>query len=185
MHHKLFEFPDLSRSLLAYVFIMVLYVLTCSIYTLVDVFQQQQRGLTFRVSCKFFFLKDFVRYFVVSEKTSAANHVYNVTINIGKFPSNQPDTELSIYRDIRQNTSVRQKNVWVRMLCRVPGVSEKQATAICRTYPNILQLSNAFKLSGPSCIADLLVEGGRRVGPACASKLYCLLMSDDPDKLLP
>ena len=119
-----------------------------------------------------------MRHHIVSEKTSAADYVYHTTINIGKYPYHS-ETKCEIYGGVQLTSTAQMRSVWVRMLCRIPGVSEKQAVAISQMYGNILKLTEAIERSGPACISDIQMENDRRVGPACAKKICTVLQATD------
>ena len=130
---------------------------------------------------------DYLRYHVVGGPTEAADYVYHVSVNLAKAPYvafNPRETALSLASAQKAPTSVRGQPVWVRMLCCVPGVSEKQAAAVAGRYRNIFELSAELEApGGEGRVADVRTDGGaagggRRVGGACAAKLRTVFTAD-------
>ena len=125
---------------------------------------------------------DFVRYHIVGEKTSAADYVYHVSLNLGKVPYKLIETDLTIAGAKKVAASVKAQPVWVRMLCSIPKVSEKQAMAVAGRYRNILELTDALlQHGGAQRVSDLLMDNGKRVGPACATRLHDIFTADRGD----
>ena len=119
----------------------------------------------------------------MSEKTSAADYIYHTTINIGKLPYHS-ETKTEVYGGVQLNSSTRARSVWVRMLCRIPGVSEKQAIAIEQVYRNIFKLTEALQQKGVSSISEIKMDNNRRVGQACANKIAAVLLATDGNSLI-
>jgi ERCC4-type nuclease len=71
--------------------------------------------------------------------------------------------------------NITPQNIGEIMLCNIPGVSNKTASAIVKKYPTLRTLIEALKESS-DCLDDIRLETQRKLSKQCIQNIYNFLM---------
>uniref|UniRef100_A0A6C0I5B1 ERCC4 domain-containing protein n=1 Tax=viral metagenome TaxID=1070528 RepID=A0A6C0I5B1_9ZZZZ len=72
--------------------------------------------------------------------------------------------------------NITPQNIGEIMLCNIPGISNKTASAVMKKYTTLRALMDALKGSG-DCLDDIRLETQRRLSKQCIQNIYNFLMA--------
>lgn len=75
-----------------------------------------------------------------------------------------------------KSENITPQNIGEIMLCNIPGVSSKTASAIVKKYPTMRALMDALT-TGENCLDDIRLETQRKLSKQCIQNIYNFLMA--------
>jgi len=73
--------------------------------------------------------------------------------------------------------NITPQNIGEIMLCNIPGISIKTASAVMKKYTTLRALMDALKASGVECLNDIRLETQRKLSKQCIQNIYNFLMA--------
>lgn len=119
--------------------------------------------------------------------------VHKMTRALSDKPYANQVSELECIKKIKHNALPRDnpmhkaRDVWLRQLQQIPGISETKAQNIVEHYPTCQSLWQAYKLEGGGRNSTLLASvfsGGIRNEPKLSDAVFKVMTSNEPEEMI-